>query len=129
MLVAKCLLWSDISFNLARNPFYHSMFEAAGIVGLGYRGPSYHDLRGRLLQGEKADCTQRLAQLKESWGTTRCIVMSDGWTDGKRRSILNFLVNCSKMTMFIKSVDASAYAKDAIRLCELLDGFIREIGP
>jgi hypothetical protein len=55
--------------------------------------------------------------------------MSDGWTDGKGRSILNFLVSCPKGTMFIKSVDASAYTKDAQLLCELLDGFIREIGP
>jgi hypothetical protein len=105
------------------------MFEAAAIVGPGYRGPSYQDLRGCLLQGEKANCTERLAQLGETWKTTRCTVMSDGWTDGKGRSILNFLVNCPKGTMFIKSVDASAYTKDAQLLCELLDGFIREIGP
>jgi hypothetical protein len=31
--------------------------------------------------------------------------------------------------MFIKSVDASAHVKDATLLCELLDGFIQEIGP
>jgi hypothetical protein len=62
-LLAKCFLWSDIPFNIANNPFYHPMFEAAAIVGPGYRGPSYQDLRGRLLQGEKADCTERLAQL------------------------------------------------------------------
>jgi hypothetical protein len=30
--------------------------------------------------------------------------------------------------MFIKSVDASAYTKDAQLLCELLDDFIRERG-
>jgi hypothetical protein len=47
---------------------------------------------------------------------------------GRARSILNFLVNCPKGTMFIKSVDASAYVKDAQLLCELLDGFIQEIG-
>jgi hypothetical protein len=40
-LVAKCFLWSDIPFNIPNNPFYHSMFEAAAIVGPGYRGPSY----------------------------------------------------------------------------------------
>jgi hypothetical protein len=57
-LVAKCLLWSDIPFNIANNPFYHPMFEVAAIVGPGYRGPSYQDLRGRLLQGEKADCIE-----------------------------------------------------------------------
>jgi hypothetical protein len=127
-LVAKCFLWSDIPFNIANDPFYHPMFEAAAIVGPGYRGPSYQDLRGPLLQGEKVDCTERLAQLRETWKTTGCTVMSDGWTDGKGRSILNFLVNCPKGTMFIKSVDASAYTKDAQLLCELLDGFIREIG-
>jgi hypothetical protein len=127
-LLAKCFLWSDIPFNIANNPFYHPMFEAAAIVGPGNRGPSYQDLRGRLLQGEKADCTERLAQLKETWKTTGCTVMSNGWTDGKGRSILNFLVNCPKGTMLIKSVDASAYTKDGQLLCELLDGFIREIG-
>jgi hypothetical protein len=101
-LVAKCFLWSDIPFNIANNPFYHSMFEAVAIVVPGYRGPSYQDLRGRLLQGEKVDCTKRLAQLRETWKTTGCTVMSDGWTDRKGRSILNFLVNCPKGTMFIK---------------------------
>jgi hypothetical protein len=45
-LVAKCFLWSDIPFNIAKNPFYHSMFEVVAIVSPGYRGPSYHDLRG-----------------------------------------------------------------------------------
>jgi hypothetical protein len=123
-LVAKCFLWSHIPFNIANNPFYHSMFEVDAIVGPGYRRPSYQDLRGRLLQGEKADCTERLAQLRETWKTTGCTVMSDGWTDGKGRSIINFLVNSPKGTMFIKSVDASAYTKDAQLLCELLDGFI-----
>jgi hypothetical protein len=48
-LVAKCFLWSDIPFNIANNPFYHPMFEAAAIVGPGYMDPSYQDLRGRLL--------------------------------------------------------------------------------
>ena len=56
-------------------------------------------------------------------------VMSDGWTNGKGRSIINFLVNCPRGTIFIKSVDASPYVKDAHLLCDLLDKFIQEIGP
>jgi hypothetical protein len=96
-IVARCFLWSDIPFNIAKNnPFYHSMFEAVAIVGLGYKGPSYNDLRGPLLQGEKTDCTKRLVELRESWEIIGCTIMSDGWTDGKGRSILNFLVNCPK---------------------------------
>jgi hypothetical protein len=66
-LVGRCLLWSDIPFNFARNPFYVSMFEAASIVGSGYKPPTYEELRGPILQNEKADCTQRLQELRDSW--------------------------------------------------------------
>jgi hypothetical protein len=55
--------------------------------------------------------------------------MSDGWTDGKGRTLLNFLVHCPRGTMFLKSVDASTHVKDATLLCDLLDGFIQEVGP
>lgn len=54
--------------------------------------------------------------------------MSDGWTDRKGSTLLNFLVHCPKGTMFINSVDASEHIKDAATICELLDGFIQEIG-
>jgi len=54
--------------------------------------------------------------------------MSDGWTDQKGRTLINFLVSCPKGTMFIKSVDASAQFKDARTLCDLLDVFILEVG-
>jgi hypothetical protein len=128
-LVGRCLLWSGIPFNFARNPFYVSMFEAAGIFGPRYKPPTYEELRGPILQNEKADCTQRLQELRDSWQFTRCTVMSDGWTDGKGRTLLNFLVHCPKGTMFLKSVDASAHVKDAALLCDLLDGFIQEVDP
>ena len=39
--------------------------------------------------------------------------MSDGWTDGKNCTIINFLVSCPQGTMFLKSVDASDKVKDA----------------
>jgi hypothetical protein len=129
-LVGRCFLWSDIPFNIAKNnPFYQSMFDVVAIVGLGYKAPTYDELRGPILQNEKVDCTSRLEELKASWEITGCTVMSDGWTDQKGRTLLNFLVNCPRGTMFIKSVDASAHVKDATLLCELLDGFIQEVGP
>jgi hypothetical protein len=45
------------------------------------------------------------------------------------RTILNFLVNCPRGTMFVKFVNASAHVKDALLLCDLLYEFIREVGP
>jgi len=40
-------------------------------------------------------------------------IMLDGWIDGKNCTIINFLVSCSKKTMFLKLVDASDKVKDA----------------
>ena len=37
--------------------------------------------------------------------------MLDGWTDRKERTLVNFLVNCSKGTMFMQSIDASSMIK------------------
>ena len=54
--------------------------------------------------------------------------MSDGWTDMRGRTLLNFLVHCPRGTMFMRSVDASTHVKDADLLCGLLDEFIQEIG-
>jgi hypothetical protein len=129
-LVGKCFLWSDIPFNIAKNnPFYQPMFDAVVVVGPGYKAPTYEELRGPILQNEKIDCASRLEELKASWEITGCTVMSDGWTDQKGRTLLNFLVNCPRGSMFVKSVDASAHVKDATLLCDLLDEFIREVGP
>eukprot|EP00253_Pinus_taeda_P033801 PITA_33801 len=129
-LVSRCLLWSDVPFNIVKtNPFYQPMFDVVAVVGLGYKAPTFAELRGPLLQDEKTDCTARLAEFRASWEHTGCIVMSDGWTDQKGRTLLNFLVSCPKGTMSMKSIDASAHIKDARTLCELLDIFIQEVGP
>eukprot|EP00253_Pinus_taeda_P019201 PITA_19201 len=55
--------------------------------------------------------------------------MSNGWTDQKGRSLINFLVNCPRGTMFMKFFDAFAYIKDARLLCDLLDVFSQEVRP
>jgi hypothetical protein len=62
-------------------------------------------------------------ELWKSWEATRCTVMSNGWTDGKRGTLLNFMVNCPKGTVSMKSIDALAHVKDAVLLSELLDEF------
>ena len=43
-------------------------------------------------------------------------------------TLIKLFLHCPRGTMFIKSVDASAHVKDAALLCELMDGFIQDIG-
>ncbi|KAL7160923.1 hypothetical protein ACSBR2_041548 [Camellia fascicularis] len=54
-------------------------------------------------------------------------VMADGWTDKREKTLINFLVNCSKETMFVELVDASSYSKDRKKLFKLLDKFVEKV--
>ncbi len=55
--------------------------------------------------------------------------MCDGWTDRKGRTLINFLVNSSKGSVFINSVDASDESKTAALLTSLIEKEMMEIGP
>ncbi|XP_073120500.1 uncharacterized protein [Henckelia pumila] len=54
--------------------------------------------------------------------------MADGWTDKKGRSLINFLVNGPKGTVFVELVDASSYSHTADKMYELLKLFVNRIG-
>ena len=60
------------------------------------------------------------------WGKNGCSIMSYGWTDKKERILVNFLVNYSKGTMFMQSIDASSRIKMGEKMFELLEKWVRE---
>eukprot|EP00253_Pinus_taeda_P001725 PITA_01725 len=128
-VMGRCIFWSDLPLSITKtNTCWQPMCDAIVVVGPEYKSATYEELRGPILQAEKQDINSRLAELKKTWEATGCTVMSDGWTDRKGRTLLNFLEHCPKGTMFIKSLDASEHIKDVATICELLDGFIWEIG-
>ncbi|KAJ9682478.1 hypothetical protein PVL29_018405 [Vitis rotundifolia] len=57
-----------------------------------------------------------------------CSIMSNGWTDEKERTLVNFLVNCSKGIMFMQSIDASSMIKTEEKILELLDKWVEQVG-
>lgn len=125
-----CLLWSDIPFSIARNnSFFQPAIDAIVIACLGYKAPSYYDFRGCLPENEKAKCSKRLGEFRGLWAQTGCILTSNGWTEQKGRTLVNFLVNCPKGAMFMKFVDASLHIEDAMLLYDLFDVIIQEVGP
>eukprot|EP00253_Pinus_taeda_P032515 PITA_32515 len=105
--IARWWYDADIPFNAACSPYYEPMFEAIHAAGKGFKGPTMHELRGVRLQKEIDSINEYLQEFKNSWARTGCTVMSDGWTDRRNRTIINFLVFCPQGTMFLKSVDAS----------------------
>ena len=60
------------------------------------------------------------------WGKNGCSIRSDGWTDRKQRTLVNFFANCSKGTMFMQSIDASSRIKMGEKMFKLLEKWVRE---
>ena len=89
--------------------------------------PSYHEVRVPLLKKEVVHTNDIMKSHKEEWARTRCSIMFDGWKDKSYRSLINFLVNCSKGSMFIESIDASSYMKTGERMFQLFDTWWRKL--
>ena len=96
----------NLPFNVACSSYYQPMWDVVIAAGKGFKGPNMHDLRGSLLQKEIVSIEEYLKDFKQSWVRTGCTIMSDGWTDPKGRTPINFLGSCPRGTMFMKSCDA-----------------------
>ncbi|XP_028753001.1 uncharacterized protein LOC114712623 [Neltuma alba] len=104
------------------------MLKSVGEYGRGLKPPSYHEVRVSHLKKAVDKIQESLVKYKKDWEKWGCTLMCDGWTDGKGRSLTNFLVNSPSGTVFLKSVDTSSVIKDAKQMFELLDNMIEEIG-
>jgi len=126
--VAEFFYTSAIPFNAIRNPAFIKMCDMIARYGVGYKPPSYHDIREKLLKQavEKTDVV--LEEYKEEWKRTGCTIMSDGWTDKKGHSICNFLVNSPKGTVFLYSLDTSDISKTADKVFKMLDDVVEFVG-
>ncbi|KAK8947163.1 hypothetical protein KSP39_PZI006677 [Platanthera zijinensis] len=126
--IARFFYTSAIPFNCVKNPEFISMVEAIGQHGPGMKPPSYNDIRVKYLKQEVDLTLQRLEDYKAEWRTVGCTIMSDGWSDRKRRSICNFLVNSPKGTVFLSSIDTSDIAKTSEKVFQMLDEVVEKVG-
>jgi len=66
------------------------MLEAIGQYGHNLQPPSYHELRNPCLNKELENTNKMLETNKEKTEKYGCSIMSDGWTDTKRRTLIIF---------------------------------------
>lgn len=126
--IADFFYQAGIAFNVANMDCFKEMLAAVGNYGPHLKPPSYHELRVPLLKNGVDDVEQWIGGHKPEWSKYGCSIMSDGWTDRRQRTLINFLVNSAKGTVFMESVDASGYMKTGEKVFELLDKFVEKIG-
>lgn len=127
--VARFMYEAGIPFTAANSHYFQEMADAIAAVGPGYRMPSYHSLRGKLLNRSIQDAGEYGEELKKSWEVTGCSVMVDRWMDKTGRTVINFFIYCPKGILFLKSVDASDISNCPDALLDLFDGVVQSVGP
>lgn len=67
---------------------------------MGLKPPTYHETWIFCLKKEVDLMGNKQQKYKNEWEKKGCTLMSDGWMDGKHKSLTNFLVNSSSGIVF-----------------------------
>ncbi|CAI0458872.1 unnamed protein product [Linum tenue] len=117
-----------VAFNSIENDEFKQMVEAIGQFGPGLKPPTQYELREPLLKAEYARTKSLLSDREVEKEKNGCSIMTDAWTDMKRRSIMNIVTHCAEGTSFIKSKDTSGISHTGEVIFELVDNAIEEVG-
>ena len=127
-----CARWvyeAGIPFNAIDHDSFKLFIEAVGQFGPRFKAPSQYQLREPLLKEEVDRMKELLKKHEEEWAQNGCSIMTDAWTDRKRRSIMNLCVNSSMGTVFLSSKEASDEAHTSELIFEYVDKCIEQVGP
>ena len=125
---ARWMYDAAIPFNTLTLLSFSTAIDSITKAGIGMKPPTAYEVRVPLLKQEVSNINETMKSHTEEWARTGCSIMSDGWTDRCGKTIINFLVNCSKGGMFLESIDASSYSKTGDKLFSLLSKIIDKVG-
>ncbi|XP_040967898.1 uncharacterized protein [Gossypium hirsutum] len=128
--VSKFIIYERLPFQLASSPWLYNLIQVATEVGQGVKLPTPYEVSDVYLESEYQRVHDWVNVLKTHWKELGATLMCDGWTNSlNQMHIINFLVYCSKGTIFWKSVDVSSVrSRDAEFYYRLLDSVVEEIG-
>ncbi|TVU06739.1 hypothetical protein EJB05_49967, partial [Eragrostis curvula] len=126
--LARWMYQSNIAFNAIQNDAFKRFCEAIGRFGPGFEIPPQYELGGKLLKEEVERTKELLRAHEEERVLTGCSVMTDAWSDRKRRSIMNLCSHCQLGTSFLESREASDEPHTAELIFNYVDGCIERMG-
>ncbi|KAF7142982.1 hypothetical protein RHSIM_Rhsim05G0095700 [Rhododendron simsii] len=127
--LARWVYEARIPFHAIDNNSFAQFCEAVGQFGVGFQPPSQYKLREPLLKAEVERTKKCLKKQEKEWASTGCSIMTDAWSDRKRRSITNLCVNCKEGTTFLSSKETSDESHTGEYIFNYVDKRIEEVGP
>ena len=105
--IARTIIECNLSFHVLKKEQWRKMVKAIANVGPceGWTGVSYNDMRTKKIDEERERIDRALDPIRAAWTKYGCSILSDGWSDRKKRGIVNILVSCPLGTYFLRAVD------------------------
>jgi hypothetical protein len=127
--VSKFILYERLPMQIANSPWLHTLLTVAAEVGAGVKCPTPYEVSEVYLEDEFQFMKKWIEGLKGTWKERGVTIMCDGWTNSlNHMHIINFLVYCTKGTIFLKTVDASGVTRNTDYYFELLNKIVDEVG-
>lgn len=101
---------AGIAFNAFELESFRLFIKAVGQFGPKWKPPSQYELREPLLKKAVGRTKVKVKPHEEEWELNGCSLMTDAWSDRKRRSIMNLCVNSKVDTIFLSSKESSDVA-------------------
>ncbi|XP_044436970.1 uncharacterized protein [Triticum aestivum] len=81
-----------------------------------------------ILQKQLRETENRAKELKQEWQTSGCTVIVHSWKSKCTKSFVSVLVHCSKVTLFLRSIDVSEITEDFDELESMLSRVVEDVG-
>jgi hypothetical protein len=109
--IGKFLSANGIPFHVVRFPYYKEMVQAIAKIGPSYVPPGEHKLRTTILDRQVSKINVQKERMRQTWLRFGCSIVMDGWTDIRKRPLINIIVTSSEGPFFLKVVDCSGNAR------------------
>ncbi|XP_031127519.1 uncharacterized protein LOC116029610 [Ipomoea triloba] len=117
-----------LPFHAFERDSFKMMLEAIGQFGPGVESPSRYEMSETFLKREVDKVRESLKIHEEEWKSNGCSIMTNAWTDRKRRSVMNLCVNSSLGTVFLSSKECSLDSHTSEYIYEFVEHGIQQVG-
>ena len=88
--IGRFMYSKGLPFNMVNDPYWVPMIDAIANFKPGFKHPFMHELRTWIFKEEVNDINIMMGERKKAWKQYGCSIMSNSWTDGKSKWLINF---------------------------------------
>ena len=88
VVVGRFFYDACIPTNAVNSFYFKPMLDFISAIGLGYKGPNYHQLRVNILKDVKKEVQLLVDSYHTIWAKVGCTMMGDGWIDNRQKTLM-----------------------------------------